>query len=292
MITMKTVKFLFIPFYILFFLVIQSCVQIGNSQKTNNTADLLEIDTLGKTIDTRFTPPEGFERSALTQNSFAEYLRTLPLKSHGAEVKIFDGRVKHNYNVYDAVVDLEIGNKDLHQCADAIMRLKAEYLWNQKRYSEIHFNFTNGFRVDYAEWMKGKRMIVDGNKTYWSQSGTASNTYKDFWKYMELIFNYAGTLSLSKELKPVTLENMEIGDVFIKGGSPGHAVIVVDMAFNPKTKEKIFMLAQSYMPAQEIQILKNSTNSDMSPWYSTIIDGELETPEWTFKTSELKRFAD
>ena len=107
---------------------------------------------------------------------------------------------------------------------------------------------------------------------------------------METIFSYAGTLSLSQELKAIDVKEMKIGDVFIKGGSPGHAVIVVDMAINPKTNKKIFMLAQSYMPAQEIQILLNPNNVDLSPWYELDFGTELITPEWKFKSSELKRF--
>jgi len=107
---------------------------------------------------------------------------------------------------------------------------------------------------------------------------------------MELIFNYAGTLSLSKEMKAITIDQLNIGDVFIKGGSPGHAVIVVDVATNSETGAKIFLLAQSYMPAQEIQLLKNPSNEDLSPWYSTDFGDVLNTPEWTFYKNELKRF--
>ena len=275
---------------VVYFLV--SCSQIGNTDFGMESAIEPKLDTLANTIETRFKVPENFERTKIDDASFGKYLRKLPLKPHGSSVTLFDGRTKINYNVYDAVINLPIGNKDLHQCADAVMRLKAEYLWNQKRYSEIHFNFTNGFRVDYAEWMKGKRVAIDGNRTYWTQSTSASNTYKDFWKYMELIFNYAGTLSLSQELKSVKLEDMEIGDVFIHGGSPGHAIIVVDMAINLETKEKLFLLAQSYMPAQEIQLLKNPNNEDLSPWYSINFSGSLHTPEWNFSRDELKRFAD
>ncbi|MCB0483868.1 MAG: hypothetical protein KDC37_04830 [Flavobacteriales bacterium] len=92
----------------------------------------------------------------------------MPLKPHNSEVAHYDGSTKANYEIYDAVVDLKIGTKDLYQCADAIMRLRAEYLWNQKEFEKIHFNFTNGFRVDYTEWMKGKRLIIKGNSIYWS----------------------------------------------------------------------------------------------------------------------------
>ena len=244
----------------------------------------------GKILSERFSTPPSSIRLAISDSSFAHYLRTLPLKKHLSEVRYYNGRSKANFNCYEAVVDMDIGKKDLHQCADAIMRLRAEYLWKQEKYDSIHFNFTNGFRVDYAEWMKGKRIGVKGNKTWWYPSTTASNTYQDFWKYMEIIFSYAGTLSLSKELQSVGTENMNIGDVFIQGGSPGHAVLVVDMARDTVNGKEYFMLAQSYMPAQEIQILANPNDSSLSPWYSNNISSTLTTPEWSFNKSDLKRF--
>jgi len=249
------------------------------------------INPEGNTLETRFSTPTGFKRIAAEENSYASYLRNLPLKPDGSKVQLYDGSLKSNFDVYHAVVDLPIGKRDLHQCADAVMRLRAEYLWNQKQYDKIHFNFTNGFLANYSEWMKGKRIVVKGNDVYWSASETAGNTYEIFWKYMEMVFSYAGTLSLSKELKSVQVSDMQIGDVFILGGSPGHAVLVVDMAIDSTSGKKIFMLAQSYMPAQEIQILQNP-NGNSSPWYSTDFGDVLSTPEWTFKATDLKRFED
>ena len=107
---------------------------------------------------------------------------------------------------------------------------------------------------------------------------------------MELLFTYAGTLSLAKELPSVPINNMQIGDVLIQGGSPGHAVLVIDMATNPHNKEKVFLLAQSYMPAQETQILKNPAHPN-NPWYRlNDITDQITTPEWTFTVDDLKRF--
>ena len=250
------------------------------------------INPEGTIIRTRVLVPQDFKRTTEPSTSFATYLRNLPLKPHNTAVKYYNGSIKENRNVYDAVVDLDIGKRDLHQCADAVMRLRAEYLYGQKKYDQIHFNFTNGFRVDYAEWRKGKRIVVDGNKTFWKASTGPSNTYESFWKYLEIIFSYAGTLSLEKELRPVNIDDLMIGDVFIQGGSPGHAVMVVDMAVNERTGEKIFLLAQSYMPAQEIQILKNPNDEPLSPWYSENFGDLLRTPEWSFYSSNLKRFPD
>lgn len=249
------------------------------------------IEEKGSTIQERINTPTNFQRNKVAENSFQEYLRTLPLKPAGSKVLYHNGATKPNNEVYEAVVDLAIGTKDLHQCADAVMRLKAEYLWQQKKYDQIHFNFTNGFRVDYTEWMKGKRIKVDGNKTSWINKTTPTNTYQDFWKYLEIIFMYAGTASLEKELISVDIQAAEIGDVLIQGGHPGHAVIIVDKAKNQTTGENIFLLAQSYMPAQEIQILINSENDKLSPWYE-LKEGAIRTPEWGFESSDLRRFTE
>ena len=50
------------------------------------------------------------------------------------------------------------------------------------------------------------------------------------------------------------------------------------------------MLAQSYMPAQDIHIVKNFENVSISPWYELPVKGFLLTPEWTFGVKDLKRF--
>jgi hypothetical protein len=244
------------------------------------------INERGKTLQTRFNVPLGFTRSPASENSFASYLRNLPLKPAGTKVKYFDGYTKENI-VYDAVVDMEISKSNLQQCADAIIRLRAEYFYSQKKNGSISFNLTNGFKVDYLKWMEGNRVEVNGNKTWWKKSAIPSNTYKEFRNYLEFVFTYAGTLSLSKSLRSKNIKDICIGDVFIVGGSPGHAVIVVDVAENESGK-KVFMLAQSYMPAQETQILKNNNDMNLSPWYSSDIAGYLVTPEWSFNTDQLK----
>lgn len=280
----------------LFFLPIISCQPpAANSKITSTpTEEKIEAPTKSKTnkLSDRIETPQGFKRLPISESSYAHYLRTIPLKPEGSKAKYYNGDIKPSEGIYTAVIDLDIGQEDLHQCADAIMRLKAEYLWQSKQYDKIHFNFTNGFRVDYSEWMKGRRMIVEGNKTYWDNQSNPSNTYEDFWQYMELIFMYAGTASLEKELISVPLSQMKIGDVLIKGGFPGHAVVIMDMAINESTGQKIFLMAQSYMPAQEAQILINRENSELSPWYELLPSKDVTSPQWDFNPDQLRRFKD
>jgi hypothetical protein len=198
----------------------------------------------------------------------------LTLKGHGSLVNYYNKTTKSDKGVYCAVVDYSLGDRDLQQCADAVIRLRAEYLYSKQLFDDIHFNF-----------------VSDGKPRYYRDYAKGDYSYLKFSKYLDYIFSYANTRSLHNEL--ITVEDvnkMKIGDVFIQKKNPyGHAVIVVNMAKEVNTGKKLFMLAQSYMPAQDIQILINKGQSDISPWY-TLEEGSVVTPEWTFYSSDLRRF--
>lgn len=209
--------------------------------------------------------PDGYERVSLTKESFGEWLRAIHLKKDD-QVYLYDGSLKRNQSAQFAVLDIPVGKRDLQQCADAVMRLRAEYLFDQGRFEEIVFRDNND--TPY-EW-KGQ-----GNK-------------QGFDLYLETVFGMCGTASLAKQLRPVgKWHEMQPGDVFIKGGFPGHAMIVLDMASN-KLGKKIFMLAQSYMPAQDIHIVKNQLDEKISPWYEENVADNLVTPEWSFGRRHLR----
>ena len=249
------------------------------------------VNPEGMTIQERYLLPKNYTRIEVEENSFEEFLRNQKLKSYGEKVLYYDGKIKSSEGVYDSVFDKDIGGRNLHQCADAIMLLRAEYLYSQELYNHIEFNFVSGFKAEYKKWMEGYRIKVEGNNASYYKATEPLNTYESFRKYMEMVFAYSGTLSLEKELEGTQIDDMEIGDVFIIGGSPGHAVIVVDIAINDNG-EKIFLLAQSYMPAQQTQLLINPMDESISPWYSLIGKDKLRTPEWTFELDQLKRFVE
>ena len=237
-------------------------------------------------IGDRFPPPTGHVRHAVEAGSFAHYLRSLPLRPAGTGVYLFDGRTKSRQDVHAAVLDVSVGERDLQQCADAVMRLRAEYLFVSGQQDRIAFHFTNGFLAEWKRWRMGDRIVVRGNQCTWVKQAAPDGSHAQLLKFMATVFTYAGTLSLSKELKPAS-GAIEAGDVFIQGGSPGHAVIVMDVARDAKGRTA-FLLAQSYMPAQDIHVLKRPDGQ--GAWYIAGEGEQLVTPEWTFRWEDRKRW--
>lgn len=207
--------------------------------------------------------PDGYHRVPAATGSFGYWLRNLPLKKNRT-VFLFNGRRKGNQQAQFAVVNVSVGDKDLQQCADAVMRLRAEYLFSQRKYSSILFRDNN-------------------NKAYLFQPPYTSANFK---RYLEQVFSWCGTSSLSKQLRKTSSINaIAPGDVLIKGGFPGHAVMILDVAEN-NAGRKIFLLAQSYMPAQDIHILRNPSQRGDYPWYEASNASNLVTPEWVFEMPE------
>src|SRR5690349_16158041 len=77
-----------------------------DSLKTVTEINRGPVNEKGTTVETRFIPPNGFERKADDENSFSTYLRNHPLKPAGSQVRYFDGAIKDDDDVYDAVVDM------------------------------------------------------------------------------------------------------------------------------------------------------------------------------------------
>ncbi len=256
--------------------VIPEDISANGEDQSGDYYNRVLVNPAGAAISGRFRVPVHYARVPLDMGSFGYFLRNLPLKSHGSMVHYFNGYVKKNSGIYAAVVDMDIGREDLLQCADAVMLLRGEYLYARGDYDRIHFN-----------------LLKDGKPRYYKDWADRGHSYRSFRKYMDHIFAYANTRSLRRELVKADMSGLKAGDIFIQTGNPyGHAVLVADVAIDSRTKNKIFLLAQSYMPAQDIQILVNPGDSGISPWYRSDFEGPLHTPEWTFYKNNLHRFRD
>lgn len=273
-----------------------ACGKTAETQPKDNTASLKENDVVdesyilpeGTTLETRIKVPDTYERVSVDDGSFSAFLRNYSLKEDGSPVLLYNGNEKGNQSAHVAVFELPIESENLQQCADSVMRMYAEYFWATGQYEKISFHFTNGFEADYTKWREGNRIQVEGNDVYWTNSAEYDDSYECFMKYMKMVFSYAGTLSMETEAEEIILPEVQAGDVFLMGGSPGHVVMVVDVCENAEGK-KAFLLAQGYMPAQEFHVLKNPLHEN-DPWYyEDEIKYPLRTPEYSFEEGSLKR---
>lgn len=255
------------------------------------TTEPLVVDQSKSSIRKRFTPPKGYFWVKEVAGSFSDFLQNFPLHPPHFPVRDFTGFPITQQNHHIALLRIDVGTKDLQQCADAWMRLYAEYLWLNRRFDEIGFEFTSGQFFSWNDYSKGIRTQELKKKVRFINIGKTENSYESFQNYLEIVFRYAGTISLDRESVPVS-NNAAIrtGDFLIKPGSPGHSVIIVGVARNAAGK-KIYLLAESFMPAQDIHILVNHKNPQLSPWYELDVNApQTITAKFTFKPTSIKRF--
>jgi hypothetical protein len=227
----------------------------------------------------------------VASGSWGEWLRYLPLRPAGTPARLYNGTLKTPQAVVAAVVDIDVGQKDLQQCADAIIRLRAEYGFANNP-NQIHFHLSTGYDFWFSDFVAGHTFRVVNEVVLPASRPAEAPTHAALARYLLPTFGYAGTLSLSRELRPVPLAAVQPGDVLIHGGAPGHAVLVVDVAEHPTTHQKYLLLAQSYMPAQSMHLLRNGNEARLGAWFAVPgpEQAEFDTPEWTFARQELGRF--
>jgi hypothetical protein len=244
--------------------------------------------TGGEDIKNRIQTPAGYSRVS-AKDGWQSYLQDFRLLPSDAPVLDYNGIPIPIQNHHVAVLDIDVGTKDLQQCADAIIRLRAEYLWQEGLKDIISFHFTSGHEFKWEDYRQGIRPIVQGNRVGFASKTSFMDDYATFRNYLDVIFMYAGTISLHREMNRVDRNSdYEIGDVIVQPGSPGHAVIIVDKAKHANGKT-IYLLAQGYTPAQSIHIVK-SGHEGISPWFNIPKTGPFIHQRFYLSDLGVRRF--
>ncbi|MDR2205915.1 MAG: DUF4846 domain-containing protein [Flavobacteriaceae bacterium] len=269
----------------------------GEKTKDLNLDNSLKQDTISlinkdkNTIKERFLPPENFVWMEEKPDSFGYFIENFPLKSYGSRILKFDGTEIATQNLHEAIFDIDVGNRDLQQCADAVIRLRAEYLFKTKQFGEIKFHFTSGDLATWNDYKNGIRAFVNGNNVSFQKTQDFDDSYQNFRNYLDLVFSYAGTISLNRETFPVSAaENLKTGDILITPGSPGHVVFIVGVCKNSEGK-KLYLLGEGFTPAQSIHVLANPFRPEISPWYELDMNAdEIKTARYFFDSANFRRF--
>lgn len=225
--------------------------------------------------------PTRFEKG-----SWPYFLQHLPTKT--GTVVDYQGNAVANQSKAVMIVNYDVGNKDLQQCADALIRLRAEYLFSAHRLHEIAFHFTSGHLYTFDAYCKGLRPSVNGNQVSFPPFSTPCEpSHAALRRYLDIVYTYAGTISLARELHET--DTIAVGTVIILPGSPGHCMLVVDEATTPGG-EKMYKLAEGYSPAQSIYILRNAANPGVHAWQPLKAGHTIETASYSFYNYQLGSF--
>lgn len=213
--------------------------------------------------------PRGYAKVEAAAGSETAFLRRLPLKPRGSEVKLYTGGNSRLQCLSAAVVDLPMLS-NAEQCADMTMRLRAEWLFKQGRYADIRFQDVNGNTLQY----------------------TSGDSRKAFEKFLRRAYGVCSTYSVYHETKPRQINDVCPGDVFVypakMKGALGHAIIVVDVA--RKGNKLALLLAEGNTPARDCHILLNPNLLD-NPWF--FFDGNETSYQLSFfhfKKDELRHY--
>lgn len=241
-------------------------------------------------LDVRFSPPHGFARVEAGGGSFGAFLRTLPLLPASAKVVDYRGvplyEDGHHPNVA-AVVDLDVGDRNLQHCADVIIRLHAEWKYGRGE-RDIAYKSLSGTSIPYARYVAGDRAVIRGNELVLQRTGAPrADEHALFRSYLDDVFDFASTRSLERDAARVPFAAVRAGDFFVMTGQPfGHAVLVLDVAKDDRGRLAL-LLGQSFMPAQSFQVLQPDA---MSPWF--VVEpgaAEVKTPFWPAFSTEMTR---
>ena len=256
---------------------------------------LINMDELGTTIDTRVKVPEGYIRPPFPEFSFQNFLRTLPTKKFDAKVMKYDGYEKF-YDCYAAVLDVNIPmQEDLLHGEHAIQLLRSMYLYKNEKHDLIRFTYDDNRVIDFFEYGQGTRFVWQ-DSVYVKEEDVAGEDFSEssLQTYLDDLYHETTARGLQADTKGIEMSKISVGDAFIQPGnqfSPGHAVLVLDLVVEPVTGERLVLLGQGYAPTQDIHLLHNPYEEDISPWYRLKEDENFfATAQWTFRKKHCRRF--
>ena len=237
-------------------------------------------------LATRFPVPLGYVRAKRAPQSFGGWLAELPLAGIQVPVVAHSGAILSpaTDRRIAAVVAMDVGASDLQQCADTVIRLHAEWAWAQGRRDQS-YAAAAGLALPYSRAAGGERLVLDKQKLRWVPGGRSSSDHAGFRRYLNQVFEWANTVSLSRQARPVAPADLRAGDFFVAPGNPGHAIIVLDLARDERG-QSIGLMGQGYMPAQSLQVLRGTQRG----WFKLEPGEPVRTPFWRpFSWDSLRR---
>ena len=228
-----------------------------------------------ESISAAYPPPEGSIRQP--SDRYGEWLNSLPLKAKSEPIRTYDGRIVHHNG---RPIDMPLVRGDLQQCADSAIRLRATWLRESGApNTSLNFRATSGDPLPWEKYRSGWKPYVKNERIAWKKTDPSKQTW-DGW--LRAVFNWAGTRSLVA-YETYRVKEPRTGDMLVEGGSPGHAVVILDIA--KKGDRTWFLLGEGFMPAQDFHI----EHGPHAGWWEWTSKG-IRLPHWHMKANSLRRW--
>ena len=212
--------------------------------------------------------PAGYHR-VQDDSPYTAFIRSLPLKRRGARVQLHKGGDAPLQWLSSGVVDMPTLS-NMEQCADITMRIRGEFLWKQKRYSDICFTGVDGEKHPYR----------------------GGSSRKAFESYMKKVYGTCNTYSVFKETTRRDYDDIRPGDVLVypsrKKGVSGHAILVADVA-RARSGKIAILCVEGNTPAREAHVVRN-LNPFRNPWHTVTPDKDIWVSAFHFHPKELRHY--
>jgi hypothetical protein len=171
--------------------------------------------------------------------------------------------------------------------ANILVRLRAEFLWASGKAESAEFHFTSGHLSTWKEWASGLRPTVSGKNVSVAKTAPPDESRTNYTGWLESVFRYGTVYSLFKDTEPAKDREVEAGDVLLKLGRPGHALMVLDVAKNAQGQVKV-LLGEGGTPVQTFHVPRGK---DGSPWFSLGKGQAIELgPKGGYQLKDLYRW--
>jgi len=209
-------------------------------------------------------PSHEYNRLNANKDSYAHWLRNLPLEEPGSSVYDFKGNIfkSGTDSSVAAVVKWNISGRRLEQCMDIVIRLYAEFLWQEHKTDNLKLPLPGGTWLYWNHWRSGYRPFFKGIQVDLRKSTHPDSTYSNYIKFLHTIFSESHTQQFYHSYHPVMRENVQIGDFIVRKGTKGHAVMIVDLAQNARG-ELVALIGNGDTPACQFFLLNHTKGN---PW--------------------------
>jgi hypothetical protein len=219
---------------------------------------LFGFGAVENSVEKTIPVPKGYQRIKTEKNSFAEWMRTLPVKPAGASILAYTGeKLPDTFYKIFGIIDIPLLSKrDIEQCADWAYRFWYEYQRETGQRENLWLSDYPGNKITFEKWKSEQKGKDPTLSEFFIWTCDHANSYSQKMGLYEV--------KEERQLKP--------GDLMVQNqkGGVGHVSILFDVCEN-EAGGRLYLIGFGFMPAQECHIEEAPADLGQEGWFT--LDG-------------------